>query len=54
MHGKNSVIGRYTGYFSGRNGRSILLVSELRRNFSLKFKHMGLEKRHLVSFHSAD
>lgn len=51
MHGRISVIGRYADHFSGRNDRSILLVSELRGNFGLKFKHMGLEKMHLNSFH---
>lgn len=51
MHGRVTVIGSYADYFSGRNGRSVLLVSELRRNFSLKFKHMRLEKMHLSSFH---
>lgn len=54
MHGRISVIGRYADYFSGRNGKSILLVSELRRHFSLKFKHMGLKKCISTAFTDAD
>lgn len=53
MHGRISVVGRNADYFSGRNGKSILLVSEL-RDFSLKFKHMGLKKCISTAFIDAD